>query len=261
MKMNNKVKGQILFHSKNHISTIVHKIVYLFMIIHIFLLILLYSKILIISNSDLNPIDFLILLIYPTILKLFYWLQNKYLCPVELNIYEKGIEISSKKIIPFLIKKKFISLNEIKGIYPIYRPFVMNYDNIENINIYFYFLKIVLKDNDEYNLTNIDDDDDIKMINTLKSLIGKSWDIIFDKYYQVRNISKKLYEQISYLNINEKIPKKGKADEIISIFALAQLYEIETGKNILLENIGDVNLKYKNLWKNIIEDLGKRPKN
>lgn len=233
-------KGAELFKSKFNpfIFLKFHKIFFPLILIHIILIILV---------KDIQLL--LLLLLYPIIAFLVNWSGNL-TTPVLLIIYERGIEIPSKNIFLFLIKNKiFIPFESIKIIYPSYSFNIKDWRKPPGKReYYFYGFKIILKNNKKYLIATEDYKKIRKFAPIIKNLIGEQWDVIFDFYYLIKNISKK---ELKHLNNFNKTGRSPDPHKYLVIMGLIQLYKMEMKKNILNKHSFEINEKYDCIWKNI----------
>ncbi len=240
-------KGKSLFNSNWNPSArygIINAF-YCILCMHIFLII--------VSTSLRARIEGLFaLLIYPIIVKIINWGTNLEI-PVSLTIYERGIEIPSRKFFSFQLGKKlFIPYKKIEIIYPLYFLIRNNKIPIKKRKICFGGFNTILNNGRIYWILTEDFKKSEQMAPILKRAIGDSWEKIFNKHYIAKYLSEKEYKQISYLNQKGRYPPTtGNRFDITINFALAQLYEIETGNKLLSVHIGEVKEKYKDLWKNV----------
>ncbi len=244
------VKGKVLYFCKNTDFRI--NLIILMMYIHILLcilvFILIYFNISIVSKEDYKE-WFLSLLIYPIIILTLRWAQN-YNEPLTLTIYENGIEVPKQR---HFFKKIFIPFYDIKTIYPYFRHDSKDNKPFEKKKIKFVGINIILKDNKEYMICDNKFKDNMKIAFILKNTIGEEWINKFDKHYEAKNLSNRDYNLLNYLNKKGKKAYNAPKRYTFKTFALAQLYDLAIGNNTLREKIGDINDKYKELWKNVEE--------
>ena len=235
-------KGKVLFFCKNKkgfdILILMMCVYILFMVISIFC----------IEGKKLSE-GLTLLIPFLLTLLIMRWIQNFFGSPI-IVIYENGIEVGKQW---HIFKKLYISFDEIKTIFPIYRHDFDDKRPFEEKKINFAGFSIILKNNKRYILYDDKFKENKRMAYILRSTIGDKWDNIFDKHYVVKYLIKKVYRWMDYINTNGKLPPNGSTVHTFKYFALAQLYDIETGKNTLKENIGEINEKYKDLWKNVEE--------
>ena len=246
-------KGKVLYYCKN--SNFGITLMIIMTTIYILSMILLYSNISIFTHVDEKFSDvyqdwLFGLFLFLAIILILKFVQN-YDEPSTIKIYENGIEVPKQR---HIFKIIFITADDVKTIYPNYGYEINNLKDktsLEYKKINFMGFWILLKNDKKYLIIDNKNKDNMKIAYFLKIAIGNKWDNIFDKHYEAKNISEGFYNWMVYLNKNGKLSRNANKPWTFRKFALAQLYDEETGENSLVEKVGEITEKYKNLWKNV----------